>query len=411
MKRLLLLLFLCLPTLKILAQDQTTQSDTLRKDALNVYMQANDYIRQEIVFVNFVRDRQDADVYIISTSQRTGSGGNEYTYFISGQKAFAGMSDTITYMTGPDDTSDISREKSVKALKMGLIRYVLRTPLAEYMNIGFTQKMSETVTTDKWDSWVFRTQANGSIRGEKSRTTNSFSGNFSANRVTKEWKISIRGNYSNNISKIETGSGIVTSIRSSKSSNALIVKSISDHWSVGGSTSIGESSFDNQIIYFTFMPGIEYDIFPYSQSTRRQFRVLYRIGMNSNKYVDTTLFNKTQETLGRHSLTAAYEIIEKWGTIDVSAIYSNYLHDWSKNNLSFDGSLNMRVAKGLSFSFSGGISLIHDQLSLPKRGASEQEILLQTKRLATQYDYSTSFGVTYTFGSIYNNVVNPRFGN
>jgi hypothetical protein len=40
-----------------------------------------------------------------------------------------------------------------------------------------------------------------------------------------------------------------------------------------------------------------------------------------------------------------------------------------------------------------------------------QDILLQRKQMATQYEYFTGFGFTYTFGSIYNNVVNPRFGN
>jgi len=50
-------------------------------------------------------------------------------------------------------------------------------------------------------------------------------------------------------------------------------------------------------------------------------------------------------------------------------------------------------------------------LSLVKGGASREEILLKRKELATQFRYFTYFGLSYTFGSIYNNVVNPRFGN
>jgi len=38
-------------------------------------------------------------------------------------------------------------------------------------------------------------------------------------------------------------------------------------------------------------------------------------------------------------------------------------------------------------------------------------VLLRLRELETQFEYFTSFGLTYTFGSIYNNVVNPRFGN
>jgi hypothetical protein len=35
---------------------------------------------------------------------------------------------------------------------------------------------------------------------------------------------------------------------------------------------------------------------------------------------------------------------------------------------------------------------------------------VRQRQLATSYSYSVYFGVSYTFGSIFNNVVNPRFG-
>jgi hypothetical protein len=72
--------------------------------------------------------------------------------------------------------------------------------------------------------------------------------------------------------------------------------------------------------------------------------------------------------------------------------------------------MNFRIAKGLTFNISGGASLVHDQLSLVKGGATYEEVLLRRKEIATQYTYYTSLGLTYTFGSIYNNAVNPRFG-
>jgi hypothetical protein len=73
--------------------------------------------------------------------------------------------------------------------------------------------------------------------------------------------------------------------------------------------------------------------------------------------------------------------------------------------------LELRIAKGLSISLYGSAAAIHDQLSLVKENIPLDQILLQRKQLATQFQYFTSFGLTYTFGSIYNNVVNPRFGN
>ncbi|MCP5063376.1 MAG: hypothetical protein GY936_13060 [Ignavibacteriae bacterium] len=59
----------------------------------------------------------------------------------------------------------------------------------------------------------------------------------------------------------------------------------------------------------------------------------------------------------------------------------------------------------------GTLAYIHDQIALPGGGVSLEEILLQRKQLATDYQFWASFGFTYSFGSIYNNIVNTRFGN
>jgi len=159
MKKLTLFLLLAILCLNVYCQDNSTKSDTLRKDALNVYMtindsQRSDYIRKEIPYVNYVRDIKDAGVYIISTSQQTGSGGFEYSYFLVGQNENAGMRDTIKFVTSPDETQDEVRIKEVRTIKMGLMRYVAKTPLSKYMNISFTEPLSESVSTDKWNSWV-----------------------------------------------------------------------------------------------------------------------------------------------------------------------------------------------------------------------------------------------------------------
>jgi len=106
------------------AQQTSSSADSLRKDALNVYMDANDYIRKEIPFVNYVRDLKDADVYVISTSQRTGSGGTEYTYFLNGQNDYIGMKDTVSYVSSPDETSEERRIKQVNILKMAFIKFL-----------------------------------------------------------------------------------------------------------------------------------------------------------------------------------------------------------------------------------------------------------------------------------------------
>jgi hypothetical protein len=411
MKRFILSVLLLFSYLCCFSQETASKSDTLRKDALNIYMEASDYIRKEIPYVNYVRDIKDAGVYIISTSQRTGSGGREFTYFLVGQNENSGMRDTVSFVTSPDETQDEIRIKEVNTLKMGLMRYVAKTPLSKYIKINFTEPLSETVSSDKWNSWVFRASFNGFLDGQQSYKSSYLNGDLSANRITKDWKIDLRARYNIGKDKFEIEDDIIESTNNSKSLNALIVKSISDHWSRGGSFSIGSSSYNNLKLSTIIMPGLEYDLFPYSESTRRQLRVLYSAGLAISTYMDTTIYNNIKESHFKHSLSAAYEVVQKWGSINLSMEYSNYLHDWSKNNLSLNGFIDLRVAKGVSVNFGGGASLIHDQLGLVKGGATPEEVLLRRKELATQFEYFTMFGLSFTFGSIYNNVVNPRFGN
>jgi hypothetical protein len=410
-KNLLLLLLFCLPVIKGFSQEMTEQSDTLRKDALNVYMQATDYIKKEMSFINFVRDIKVADVYIISTSESTGSGGVKYTYFITGQKAFSGMIDTITYVTAPDDTQDNIRAKGVKALKMGLVRYVAKTPLAEYLDIGFTQKISETVSTDKWNSWVYRASLSAYSSGQKTSNYSYLYGTLSANRITEKSKFqsSISIDLEKNTNKY------IDTVYSSSSRDEYLylsyVKSINEHWSAGGSINMQTSSYSNFDLSANVMPGIEYNIFPYSESTRRQLRLLYNVGVVFNNYSEITQRSELEETIARQSLSASLSVIQKWGSVSSSLTWSNYFFDWSYNNLRLNTSANLRIMKGLSFSISGSFAFVNDQISLPLGNASLEDVLRGRKMQATNYTYNTSFGLSYTLGSIYNNVVNPRFGN
>jgi hypothetical protein len=249
------------------------------------------------------------------------------------------------------------------------------------------------------------------MQGEKTYKSKYLSGSLGANRITEDWKINISSSLSQSDSKyLINDTSTIKGYNSSKSFRTLAVRSLNDHWSAGGTFRMGSSSYSNEKLYLVLMPGIEYDLFPYSESTRRQLRILYTAGYMYENYTDSTIYNKMREGLWSHSISASYEVVQKWGNINLSVGYSNYLHDWSKNNLSVTGYLELRIAKGLSITLVGSAAAIHDQLSLVKKDIPVDEILLQQRRLATQYEYFTSFGFTYTFGSIYNNVVNPRFG-
>jgi len=69
----------------------------------------------------------------------------------------------------------------------------------------------------------------------------------------------------------------------------------------------------------------------------------------------------------------------------------------------------VRIFQGLSVRFGGGYEWIHDQVYLPKGDRDQADLLLRRRALLTGFEYNAFVGLTYTFGSIFNNVVNPRF--
>jgi hypothetical protein len=158
------------------------------------------------------------------------------------------------------------------------------------------------------------------------------------------------------------------------------------------------------------MPALEYNLFPYSEATHKQLRFQYSVGTQLSSYYDTTLYNKTRETLYKEGIRVAYQIQEKWGSINMSLYGSHYFHDFSKNNLGINGFVRIRVFKGLSFSVNGGAGYVNNRINLEKGVLSEAERLLRLKQQASKYVAWGGGSLTYVFGSIYNNVVNPRFG-
>ncbi|HEV8613624.1 MAG TPA: hypothetical protein VGQ73_08925, partial [Gemmatimonadales bacterium] len=193
------------------------------------------------------------------------------------------------------------------------------------------------------------------------------------------------------------------------SAGLLLARSMGDHWSLGLQGSVLRSTIENYDLNVQLTPEVEYDVFPYKESSRRQFVLVYAAGLTYSNYQDTTIFNKLKETRPSHSLTAAAEAVQPWGNLDGRLVLSSLLNDFTKNRISIFGSCEIRLIRGLNLNVGGGYSRVRDQLSLLKTGLSDEDILLRLKQLKTSYFYNGFVGLSYNFGSKFNNVVNPRF--
>jgi hypothetical protein len=406
---------LYLPTVQaVFADTDQIADEALKQIAPRIFLDCHrcdrDYVRTEIDWINYVRDRKEADVHILGTVQRTGSGGWEYTFEFIGHDEFSDLSHTLKYVSSSTETRDEVRKGYVEVLKRGLLPYIMRTPLFEHITFGFKRLFKPTSVKDKWNFWVFNVGISGSVSGEKKQRFQSIRGNLSANRVTPELKVrfGLSGNY--NESHFQINGDSITSTAERKTLGGMVVKSIGDHWGVGGWVNYRSSTYNNLKAELMMAPAVEYNFFPYAESTRRQLRCLYRVGYNFSHYIEETIYDKTKENLLEQALSVTFELKEPWGNASMFIEGSHYFHDASKNKLALGGHLSLRLIKGLSLNISSSYARIHDQLSLPKEGASLDEILLQRKELETDYGYHVSLGFSYTFGSVYSNVVNPRFG-
>ncbi|MCD6517203.1 MAG: hypothetical protein J7L72_07280 [Candidatus Aminicenantes bacterium] len=401
-------------TPKIYSESGRTGIEELKDKAPKVFLDCwrcdRDYIRKEITYVNFVRDRTDADIHILVTDENTGSGGNKYTLTFIGKNQFEDMEKTLTYSSNKTETWDEIREGMLEVMKKGLFPFLMKTPIADLLTIQCKQDLEPTAVKDNWNFWVFNIRLSGELEEERSKRATQFNWDLSANRVTPEWKIQLgaSGDYKEDNYDYEDYS--IKSISKEKDLRGLFVKSLNEHWSIGSWIEASSSTYSNIEAHYMVAPALEYNFFPYSQSTRRQLRCLYRIGFHSVNYIERTIYDQTKENLFNESLTLTLEIREPWGSASTSLEGSHYFHDLSKNRLELRGFLSVRIFKGFSINLNGRYDRIHDQLSLPIGGASLDEILLQRKELATNYEYSIDIGFSYTFGSVYSNVVNPRFG-
>jgi hypothetical protein len=398
-------------------------------DRLRVFIDCawcdQDFLRTELTWVDYMRDRADAQVHVLVSRETTGGGGGRFTLEFIGLRQFAGQSDTLYYTSGPNDSQDIRRRGLAQVIKLGLVPFAARTGVADRLNVTFAATPAAPAAgapgiagtaeqpDDPWNFWTFRVGMNGNSSGESNQGFVFLSGNITANRTTTDWKINLSTNGSYNESRFEytlpDGQRVKTnSIRRNYGANSLVVRSVTPHLSLGLRANANTTTFGNTKLGFTVAPAIEYNLVPYAESTRRSFTIQYTTGIRYADYREITIFDQEQETRPIHTLGVNYTTRQPWGNINIGVNGAQYLHDTGKYNAGFGGSTDLRLFRGLSFNVGGNYSHVRDQLALPRRNLTEQEILLRQRQLATNYNYFIFGGISYRFGSIFSNVVNPR---
>lgn len=384
---------------------------------LRVYLDCQrcdfDHLRREVPVVDYVRDPADADVHVLVTFEETGAGGDEFTFHFLGIGDLEGRADTLRYVSQQVQTDDEIRDGYTQTFGLGLVRYLAYTSRAANVEVDFGDVDDEDLQVvpqdDPWNLWVFRASVGAELQGESRRKDTALDGSFSASRTTEEFKIDVevRGDYEKQEFELRSGGRQVSSTREI-GADAIVVWSLGPRWSWGLSGAIGSDQSVNQALYTEAAPALEFSLYPYAESTRRQITATYRVGIATYHYEARTLFNQISEIRPEQSLEIAADFRQPWGDLVVSVEGSHFLDDPKQHRIDLYSNIEIRLFRGVNLDVQGNVARVKDQIYLSAAGLDDNEILIGQREIGTDFEYGVEVGLSFTFGSIFNNVVNPR---
>ena len=387
-----------------------------QEDLYNLFIKCDrcddNFLKNEINYVNHVREQGLADIQLFIYRNRNANNGNRYTLDFIGKNNFSEKKLSLFLDTNPRLTRDNVRNELKRKIDLGLVYFLVDSEISDKINISFdtliNNNESYELSSDKWKNWVFQSAGELNFENETSRNESNVRIELDADKVTDKIKLQFDIDFERSNSKYENQDNTFISKRNRKSFGAKSVWSINNKWSAGFNAGASGDTYQNIDFRYYIMPAIEYSFFPYYEFVRREMVINYRIGYGYRNYIEETIYNKLEENVYLHQLAFETRFRQPWGEIYTNLRAKSFLHDPSKNSFSLDSWFSIRVFEGLSVRFGGEIELIRDQLSLPKGNASIEDLLLQQQEIATDFRSEFRIAIGYTFGSAFNNYLNSR---
>jgi len=366
------------------------------------------FIKQNLSGVEFVREPQYSDVHIQITSETNGSGGETFHLDFMGQNDFKDIQRKNSFATNKDMTDELIRQKILKYIKLGLVDFWLQKGMDDMVEVKLN-KPTKKQEKDRWNNWIFKLGTNLWLNGSSNNKNSNINGYLNIKQVKKTHKFYFKMQYGKNTQEYKFNGNIIKSDQEWVSSKINEILSINSHWSYGFFGNYLRSKYRNYEHQITISGGMEYDIFPYKDNAKKSLVFSGILGGKYNKYFEKTIYNKTEELLPVLDLDITGSFVQKWGNVYGSISYHTFLNDPKLNAFDFGTGVDIRIAKGLNFRVNGNYSITHNQINIAAGDLSLEETLLAQKELQSGYDYFFSVGLNYSFGSIYNTIVNPRF--
>lgn len=414
MKELFLIAILC--SFFLIKPNNVYSQDEVKPSAPKFFLDCEEcdftFVRQKLPFITFVRDPKLADIHLLVSHSETGSGGKKFFLNFIGLGIFADQDYQYEFFASQSDTEDDIRKGLLNFFKAGILPYYSKTTFLKTLEIDIKEKSEKTsiqLQDDPWKKWVFQIESGGEFQKEKSQNEYSVQTEIRIDKITEAWKTRMEASYEIKRENYFDNGERFTNKQDEKQIQANFIKSLSSRWSLGAFAEYSANTYLNILNSFGFDGAVEYNFFPWADSNRRFFSLSYAAGLQSFNYKEETIYSKMSETLPFEAARLRLELVQSWGTVETSLEGRHFLTDFSKYRLTLDSEFSVRLTKQLSVYSEIQSEIIHDQLYLPKGDSSVEDLLLKRRKLATTYEISGEMGIRFTFGSIFNNVVNERF--
>jgi len=255
----------------VFGMDNNYYQKAEQKEAVKVYIDYGRgydtvrYIRTEIPFVDHVRDPYVAQVHVLITDIRTGSGGRRYNLEFIGKARFTGQNQNLFHVSPQSDTADKRREGLTQIIKMGLMPYVSQSSVVDRVKIKYDNakpKQMLTPTDDSWDYWIFNVDLGGGGRAEESTNAFNINTRIRADRVTDEWKNRNGFSYRYEEENFTDDDESLKSFLKNWDLWSSLIKSLSDKWSTGLSGHVLSTTFRNIKLGASLDAALEYNFSP-----------------------------------------------------------------------------------------------------------------------------------------------------
>jgi hypothetical protein len=369
------------------------------------------YLHETLSYFDFVRAPDLADLTLLIVRQPAANGGERFT--VSATNGKPALETARMFTAEASATDHDKREQLLQVAMRALHSALADTPHERAFELRLPTRTGRelSVLEDPWDYWVLAPELKGSAEGESGYYWAELTGALTMRRITDASKLRLRGAYTRTMTgyHLDDDEGWLRGNVYRWEARGVYALSIDRHWALGPTVVVRASEFENLEAHVHGGPLLEVNLFPYVESQTRQLRAAYQVGAWYNDYFERNVGDKTQETRAYHALSLIADFNQPWGSVQWAGQVNSFIDDPELYRLSTGATITLELFQGLAIGLEGHAAYVRDLVNLRGREISDEEIILWTAQQYTEYIFEAGVSFVYTFGSIHNTVVNPRF--